>query len=1446
MGGRRGGKGGEGSRGVGWGRKRRRNSRRIDYELEIMKLAVVLFSVLCLLFVAVCESDASPARARGGLYVDEGKELRVEVEGRSGIREEINVLGRHDSTGESEGGLVGEEMWLVQGLQGRRGVRPRRSVDQGVEGYTNGSPYSRLLATGSPPALCTDNSTSSCSGHGLCLERAYELPVSTPVSSGVSGSGGRASVAGGGAVFNVSSVCVCEAGWLGASDCSLCGGRRVVTGLTAGTSGVVSSSTQSSKSGSGLSYTFEQNCTWVLVSDGAAKMAISLTLEYFNTECGWDFVYIRDGPNADSPLVAVLTGDQNKLEGGSSSSSSNVASSLLLSPATRTVHTYSGAAHVFFFSDRSVQRDGFNISYRADPCPGNCNGNGVCGGVGGANNDRRCVCDASWTGEDCSIQRCPVVSTQAGVCGGSLGYGSCSGTVNKCICAAGRAGNGCQYNVKDGYFAQKFLDNIAGSVSTHIPIRGRAWQSLVMNVDAASLKSVPKFFYVFGGYAGDASNGFGELVQITELAQPNRFDYSWKILYSASVSSLSGPGPRWRHTAVMYGDNVMYIFGGTDGKNTLGELWTYTPLNNQWNRLADSPIPVQGHTANVVDDTMVIIHGYNEERGETTAVQIYDFGNNTWTEFEPQALGMGSPLGSIGHTSTYVAELRQIVVIGGGSMSSRGFSTRNSYAYNVDKRTWNSLSGEIPFAIVYHSAVLIGDVIVVFGGNTDNVDGVGSCFSNKVFLYNFHCDSWKTASTTGGLFMGISGRRGHSAVWNLASAQQGSQSFFMFGGHDGQFQNDMMEFVTPTCGDFSTEQDCLSSGMELCSWCSSGNGKCIISGSEVCSGNVKNSFCSYSPQTNFTKTFLATPMRTCSQMRSCYQCETATSTPDQQCEWGIGSTLGVCVNSIKQSGECKAAQCSSLSGCDACLQSDKCVWCQGLNQCMDSDAFLSMNQLGGCTTYRAKVATNTCPASFCGQYTDCNQCIGDPLCGWCDDGSGTGKGQCMEGTYSNPTNGTCNGGLLSWKYETCPECQCNGHSQCDKTMNCLSCADNTQGFTCDSCATGYYGSPQNGGSCTVCATEFNGHSCSFCDSITGGCTGCADNTTGASCEKCKTNYWGDASNGGKCQPCDLNCNGHSNRCDASNGECSCPFGYSGKNCELCDSRFIGEAANGGLCYYQLGNNVRYHFADSFTSLLAIFIPNSDDEADVQFSLSVSPDAAPGRTVKVSVAVTQAIGPPFESGRTVYTEIISAEENSVSEIFSDGNLGGYGVRSSYFLVNVTGSTTGPLGFSIMFVQDPVPLDLIQFFITFFACFFLLLGLAFGMWKLRQWWIRRHVTLRHAMQMKVLANRPTGRVVMLPKKVQQAGYTSGSVAADVAGNNACAASPPPEPPTPIGIEYLDDGQRAVVSVLVDLPTRAGMVRRVCIGSYMSQMKHPYSTSGKGEKRFSLLSKKSHNES
>ena len=293
---------------------------------------------------------------------------------------------------------------------------------------------------------------------------------------------------------------------------------------------------------------------------------------------------------------------------------------------------------------------------------------------------------------------------------------------------------------------------------------------------------------------------------------------------------------------------------------------------------------------------------------------------------------------------------------------------------------------------------------------------------------------------------------------------------------------------------------------------------------------------------------------------------------------GVGSTCGT--------------SCSERPNCRNCTQA-QCMWCLNLNTCIDRNAYLASFPYGQCMDWTTE--TKECPAPppskagkndtavipaddgllMCSGYSTCDACRTNPACGWCDDGSLTGVGSCMPGGASNPMRlrKTTTHGMgewvddeaacprsgqneRSWHFTSCPACQCHGHSNCSL-------------------------SPGR----DVCAQP------------------CGDHTEGDHCEKCSSMYFGDAVNGGTCEPC--KCNGNAAQCDHRSGRCHCTTkGIIGDHCEKCDkvNHYDGDPVKDS-CFCK---NILFLFNIFIRFNLLLFYFFTDELAiDYQFTFNLS-------------------------------------------------------------------------------------------------------------------------------------------------------------------------------------------------------------------------------------------------
>ncbi|KAJ8281463.1 hypothetical protein GJAV_G00067980 [Gymnothorax javanicus] len=421
-----------------------------------------------------------------------------------------------------------------------------------------------------------------------------------------------------------------------------------------------------------------------------------------------------------------------------------------------------------------------------------------------------------------------------------------------------------------------------------------------------------------------------------------------------------------------------------------------------------------------------------------------------------------------------------------------------------------------------------------------------------------------------------------------------------------------------------------------------------------------------------------------------------------------GLKAATCVNSVNGSlcerpanhsaKQCRTP-CALRASCSECTSSSsECMWCSNMRQCVDSNAYVASFPFGQCMEW---YTMNSCPPDSCAGYRTCAQCLDQPPCGWCTDPSNTGRGQCIEGSYRGPFQIASRAHFqqpalnvsicpahnkYNWSFIQCPACQCNGHSRCVNESLCERCEDLTTGKHCESCVSGYYGDPTNGGSC---------------------------------------------------QPC--KCNGHASMCNPNNGKCFCTTkGIKGDRCHLCEveNRYQGNPLK-GTCYYTLLIDYQFTFSlsqedDRYYTAINFVATPEEQNRDLHMFINASKN--------FNLNITWAIS--FTAGTQAGEEFPIVSRSNVKEFkdsFSNEKFDFRNNPNITFFVYVS-NFTWPIKIQIAFSQHSNFMDLVQFFVTFFSCFLSLLLVAAVVWKIKQscWASRRREQLLREMQQ--MASRP----------------------------------------------------------------------------------------------------------
>ncbi|XP_073969504.1 attractin-like protein dsd isoform X2 [Rhodnius prolixus] len=1093
----------------------------------------------------------------------------------------------------------------------------------------------------------------------------------------------------------VNGTCVCFDGWRGPS-CQSCTGKVKLSG----TSGYI-------HDGVG-NYSLDVKCSWLIDGSAVPNSSIRLHVDEFATECGWDYLYIYDGDSVHSPLLAVYSGLMYKGD-----------YSVRRVPE---VVAQSGYALIHFYSDAAYNMTGFNISYRLNSCPSrvsdrNCSGHGVC-------LDGVCTCDGFYTGSACDVPICP------NNC--SYSNGLCHMEKHKCDCSPKYKGEDCSQVADLGYW------EVVEPKNSFLP-RGSASHSAVVWKDSLYIIGGESYHAAEMMYTYDFTGNVWETVHMDMRTSPTpRYGHS-AVIFGDKIYLYGGV----KSDGTVC--NELWAFD-VSAKSWENITVRADPCNGT---VLCGPLKSAGHTATLVSsknkrmvERMVVIFGHSPVYGYLNTVQEYYFGTREWNIVTTRGFPVKA---GYGHSSAWDSLTEKIYVYGGfisESPASPQLSNR-LYSYEPDSHIWTLLSSG-PSARFLHTGTFLNGLMLVFGGNTHNDTALSrgaKCYSADFLSYDVVCDSWASFSVPPVLVADLP-RFGHSAVTF-------NNSLYIYGGFDGQMLNDLLRYTSGTCENLASMTACLNTrpGMK-CVWdkklakCGSAydipvhlltlpdediepysyarcpeERRSTVTANIVTCGQLNDCLscvhtslgCGWCPHTNscthehvckqlIPNTSAYTSIRAVTQSAECavdegahcplfHSCQTCSVQP--QCLWtdldNCNSTVDTPQESVVNTcGE----SCSELTSCLNCTQKE-CIWCHNEQRCVDKTAYTASFPYGQCREWSTQ--RSRCPLtpgeSACMSHKWCLECRDAPECGWCDDGTGTGKGVCLPGGNNPPPN--C--AKKHWYFTHCPSCQCNGHSTCANNSSvCVQpCANLTHGEHCETCIPGYYGYPVNGGNCTPCE-----------------------------------------------------CNNHGTHCVPDTGKCYCTTkGIIGDHCERCDlqNHYHGDPTNHGSCFYDL--TIDYQFTFNLSKkddryYTQINFKNSPPKPDVDadFTITCSVMAKMNITIKT---VNQPERPLlYGHNCSNYKTRFNKNEHSFGVVDN--------VTLTTFYVYVY-DFQPPLWIQISFSQYP-KLNLQQFFITFSSCFLLLLLVAAVLWKIKQKYDMYRRRQRLFVEMEQMASRPFSQVLV----------------------------------------------------------------------------------------------------
>lgn len=380
---------------------------------------------------------------------------------------------------------------------------------------------------------------------------------------------------------------------------------------------------------------------------------------------------------------------------------------------------------LLLYSDTNYVLKGFVAEYSVSPCPSNCSNHGNC--VHGS-----CVCDLSWAGPDCATEICP------DGCHDERGQGNCTFPCMGSACASHDNPHFCRCSPGFAGFSCSLPENPSDAAAGwHLLSRNDPLFQARAGHAGVYLPFTDQLF-VFGGRA------FGSV--LGDFLVYNFNDSSWHNLSHVTPR----PPARWGHAMAPYAHTVALHGGELSDGSLSSDLWLYNVAKREWTRELASPAgdtapAVALHSLTAGDGNWLYVFG-GRVAGGAFSDALYRVNPREGSRWERVGRpGMVPP--SVGHAAVFHAESRSLLVHGGVVVDYARFSKLSSalWAFQVDVghwTRWNLPPSNRPTERAFHTATLVGNYLVLFGGYMHKHSFEEKCFDDGIYLYHLRCHKW--------------------------------------------------------------------------------------------------------------------------------------------------------------------------------------------------------------------------------------------------------------------------------------------------------------------------------------------------------------------------------------------------------------------------------------------------------------------------------------------------------------------------------------------------------------------------------------------------------------------------------------------------------------------------------------------------------------------------------
>ncbi|KAI4465589.1 netrin/laminin-related [Holotrichia oblita] len=615
-------------------------------------------------------------------------------------------------------------------------------------------------------------------------------------------------------------------------------------------------------------YTQDSHCEWLIKANGTNKF-ITLSFRSMGTECSYDYVFVYDGGSFKSPLLGSFSGKTEPQQ----------------------VIAKSGYMLILLYSDTNYVLDGFRAEFSITDCPNNCSDNGYC-------NKNHCICGNEWGGFDCSKHLCP------DNCGKQEGHGDC--IKGKCVCNQGYSGQSCSLYEFDPegnkWHWLSYSENGLTPRAAHSAIYVELTDALYV-FGGYNLNEILGQLEIYHFQNSTWTDEFGKelpgrnllkkvepgaIARLMKSADPKWQD-SWGISkrrsffnsllflnenttirrrqrHSQRPETLK-PAARFGHAGCEIDDGFIIFGGKLDNGSLSNELWLFNINIKKWELRAElsdlQPPPLTRHTLTKVGDVLYLFGGSTAD-GEFSS-RLYSIvlkpdGTEQWQRIRARG-GKELDVRVVAHTTVYHSATNSLLVYGGIVAGVARFSKLSDrmYAFQLDQRHWTEIhytreilrDRYVPRERAFHTANILGNYLVVFGGYSHRHNKEEICYDNQMYLYHLGCHVWVNPEILGKTNDSIYPKQ--QGVFAHASSVRKGNTLILAGGYHGNINGDLLAYTVPpmiavrtgdhydpesVCGRHRNYAEC--SADPECGWCSA---------DAICYGRTVGANCTTNLQT---------------------------------------------------------------------------------------------------------------------------------------------------------------------------------------------------------------------------------------------------------------------------------------------------------------------------------------------------------------------------------------------------------------------------------------------------------------------------------------------------------------------------------------------------------------------------------------------------------------------